>query len=102
MLLELSRSRPNVVKLAPESLRWPIEDDLFEDVLSLVDDHAWTKVKLDFGKVEFLSGAALGKLVSLYQNLKDRNCRLVLQNVSEHVFEIFTVTGLTRVLDVRR
>src|SRR5437660_689628 len=102
MLLELSRSRPNVVKLDSESLRWPVEDELFEDVLSLVEDNAWTKVKLDLAKVDFLSGAGLGKIVSLYQKLKDRNVGLVLQHVSEHVLEVFTVTGLTRILDIRR
>lgn len=102
MTLELSRSRPNVVKLQPGDLRWPVDEQLFERMLSLAVEHAWRKVKLDFTKVQFLGGSALGKIVSFQKKLKRKDVRLVIQNVRPDIFEVFRVTGLTRVLDIRR
>lgn len=101
-MLELSRSRPNVIKLDSQSLRWPVDNQLLAKILSLVDKHAWRKVKLDLAKVDFLTAAGLGKIVSLHHSLKAQNVRLVLQNVGENAFEVFTVTRLTGVLDIQR
>ena len=102
MTLELSRSRPNVIKLQLGDLRWPVDDRLFERILAVVDGHAWRKVKLDFAKVQFLGGSGLGKIVSLQQALKRKDVRLVIQNVGRDIFEVFRVTGLTSFLDIRR
>lgn len=101
MTLELSRSRPNVIKLQLGDLRWPVDDRLFERIVALVDDHAWRKVKLDFAKVHFLGGTGLGKIVSLQKALKRREVRLVIQNVGRDIFDVFRVTGLTTFLDIR-
>lgn len=55
---------------------------------------------LDLENVRFLSGATLGKLVTLYRELEDRNGHLSIRNVQPHVYEIFQVVKLTAILDI--
>lgn len=59
-------------------------------------------VNLDFSKVEVLTAATLAKLVRLNRHLRVIGSRLVLRNVTDWVYEIFEVTGLTKVLTIRR
>jgi anti-anti-sigma factor len=56
---------------------------------------------LDFGKVGYLNSTGLAKLVGLYTRLRASGRRLALENVSPYVYEVFHVTRLTTVLDVR-
>jgi anti-anti-sigma regulatory factor len=90
-----------VVRLTPRVLRG-------EDVLGLgpclvrlateLDQH---KVKLDFRRVEFPTASGLGGLVALHKELRAADLRLALRNVGESAYEVFAVTGLTGVLNVR-
>lgn len=57
---------------------------------------------LDFTNVAFLSSVALGALVSLHKQARAAGKHLRLTNVSDAVHEVFEVTRLTAVLDIRR
>jgi hypothetical protein len=55
---------------------------------------------LDFGRVEFLTGNALGQLISLHKKVRAGGGRLILSNVSPEVFEVFETTRLHAVMDI--
>jgi anti-anti-sigma factor len=57
-------------------------------------------LRLDLAHVEYLNGATLAALVTLYQQVRAARGQLTLENVEPFVFEVFEVTGLTRLLSV--
>ncbi|MGL4421275.1 MAG: STAS domain-containing protein [Gemmataceae bacterium] len=73
-----------------------IGDDLFR----LVDELGRRKLLLDFQKVEFMSSAALGKLIRLDQRLKQVGGKLILCGISKSIMEIFEITKLDRMLKI--
>jgi anti-anti-sigma factor len=58
-------------------------------------------LRLDLGTVRYISSEPLGKLVSLYRQVRAAGGRLVLENVTPLVYEVLTATQLTRLFDVR-
>jgi anti-sigma B factor antagonist len=59
------------------------------------------QLRFDLTDVRFATAGGLGKLVRLHRTLRARGGKLTLRNVEEKVYEVFRVTGLTDVLDVR-
>lgn len=57
---------------------------------------------LDLGEVTELTADGLGQLVSLHKRLRASGGQLVLCNVGERAYEVFEVTRLIDLLDVRR
>mgnify|MGYP001534712763 CR=1 FL=1 len=58
-----------------------------------------TELRLDFGRVEYISSAGLRVLLSA-QKLMNRQGKMVLTHVSESVMEIFEVTGFSDILTI--
>jgi anti-anti-sigma factor len=56
---------------------------------------------LDFANVTLVSGAALGVLVTLHKRLRDQGSTLALRNVRPPVAEVFAVTRLNELFEVR-
>ena len=52
-----------------------------EQLFGLVDEEGCRKLLLNFGNVEFLSSAALGKLITLNKKLQAAKGRLILCNI---------------------
>lgn len=73
-----------------------IGDDLFR----LVDELGRRKLLLNFANVEFMSSAALGKLIRLHQRLTQVSGKLVLCNISKSILEIFQLTRLDKMLKI--
>src|SRR5438128_635610 len=63
-----------------------------EQLFSLVDELGRRKVLLNFGNVEFLSSAALGKLITLNRKLQGAGGKLVLTNIDPQIYEVFEIT----------
>lgn len=59
-------------------------------------------VVLDFGAVEFVGSEDLGALVVLHKRLWGAGGRLALVNVQPEVSNVFSVTRLDTLFDVRR
>jgi len=70
-------------------------------LLRLVRELDQSLLTLDFGAAEFLSSLGLAALLTVHRHLRERGGRLAVVNVRPHVFEVFAVTRLTAVLDVR-
>jgi anti-sigma B factor antagonist len=65
-----------------------------EQLFSLVDEEGWRKLLLNFGNVEYLSSAALGKLITLNKKIQQAQGKLVLCNILPQIHEVFEITKL--------
>jgi anti-anti-sigma factor len=59
-------------------------------------------LRLDLGGLEYLSSTGLGLLVALDRHVRAAGGHLSLHNVAAPVYEVFSVTRLTTLLDVRQ
>jgi len=73
---------------------------IFDDLFKLVDELGRKKLLLNFSVVEFLSSAALGKLIRLHQRLNPVGGKLVLCHISKTIMEIFVLTKLDKMLKI--
>jgi anti-sigma B factor antagonist len=78
------------------------DDSVGQPLSRLVDDVGRVNVAFDFEAVKFLNSVGLGTLLTLHKKLKAAGGRLTLFNVRPAVYEIFAVTKLTTVLEVRQ
>ncbi len=73
-----------------------IGDDLFR----LVDELGRRKLLLNFSNVDFMSSAALGKLIRLHQRLAQVGGKLILCSISKEILQVFTLTKLDKMLKI--
>src|SRR3974377_875551 len=59
-----------------------------EQLFSLVDEAGRKKVLLNFGNVEYLSSAALGKLITLNKKLQAVGGRLIMCNIGPEIYDV--------------
>jgi anti-sigma B factor antagonist len=79
-----------------------VREFLNEDFIALIEQHGPGKIIFDLGTVEFLSSAALGKLITLQRKIKDRGGRLILTSVVPDLYEVFEITKLTKIFTIKR
>ena len=73
-----------------------IADQLF----SLVDDSGKRELLLNFSNVEYLSSAALGKLINLHKKLTGVQGKLAMCNVIPQIYEVFSITKLDKIFKI--
>lgn len=71
------------------------------ELFGLVDLDNRKAILLNFDGVEFLGSAALGKLITLDRKVKSHKGRLKLSSICPEILEVFQVTKLNRVFDIR-
>ncbi len=71
------------------------------DAVRLAEEPAGARLHLDLSSVRIPTAGGLGRLIRLHKSLRARGGRLVLLNVQPCAFEVFSLTRLTEVLDVR-
>jgi len=77
-------------------------EQLGEEMNSLVTVDKRNLILLNFDGVEFMSSAALNKLISLNTKVKAAAGRLKLCGLRAEIKEVFTITRLDRVFDLRK
>jgi anti-sigma B factor antagonist len=75
-----------------------IGDQLF----SLVEVEGLRKLLLNFSNVEYLSSAALGKLITLNKKLQGVGGRLILCNIDPQIYEVFEITKLDKFFNIQK
>jgi anti-anti-sigma factor len=60
------------------------------------------QLSLDFGRVKLVTSFGLALLVGLHQRLESEGRRLAVLNVQPEVYEVFSLTKLTTVLNVQQ
>ena len=73
-----------------------------EQLFQLVDELGRRKVLLNFGNVEYLSSAALGKLITLNKKLANVGGRLILCNIDPQIYEVFEITKLNKLFSIHK
>jgi len=83
-------------KILDESNIQIIGNQLF----SLVDDDHLQKIVLDFTNVEYLSSAALGKLITMDKKVKAAGGKLRLCSIRSDIKEVFKITRLDKLFQI--
>ncbi len=76
-------------------------EEMGEELSSLVESDKITQILLIFDGVEFLSSAALNKLILIERKVKEAGGNLRLCALREEIKEVFTITRLDRIFDIR-
>jgi anti-sigma B factor antagonist len=71
------------------------------ELFGLVEHDNRKSILLNFTGVEFLSSAALGKLITLDRKVKSHKGRLKLCEIRPEILEVFQITKLNKVFDIR-
>lgn len=75
--------------------------ELGHELFQLVEEEKRDKILLNFSKVDFLSSAALGKLITLDKKVKAQAGKLKLSNIRPEIYEVFAITKLNKLFDIR-
>jgi anti-sigma B factor antagonist len=75
--------------------------ELGKELFQLVEEESRHKLLLNFNNVEFLSSAALGKLISLDKKVKQHDGMLKLSNIRPEIYEVFAITRLNKLFDIK-
>ena len=70
-------------------------------MFQLIEVENRDKLLLNFSTVDFLSSAALGKLITLDKKMKAHGGTLKLSNIRPEIYEVFTITRLNRLFDIK-
>jgi len=76
-------------------------EELGGELFALVENENRKNLLLNFTGVEFLSSAALNKLIILDKKVKASGGRLKMCHVRPEIAEIFAITRLDRLFDIR-
>lgn len=76
-------------------------EELGEDLFRLVEQDHRRKLLINFSDVEFLSSAALNKLIMLDKKIKGIGGKLVLTDLRPEIHEVFTITRLDQLFAIR-
>ena len=71
------------------------------EMFHLVENEKRSKLLLNFSSVDFLSSAALGKLITLDKKVKAHQGTLKLSNIRPEIYEVFSITKLNRLFDIK-
>lgn len=75
--------------------------ELGQELYDLVERDQRGKIVLNFGAVEFLSSAALGKLISFEKKVRKQKADLILTNIRPEIYEVFAITKLTKLFQIK-
>ncbi|GIX03173.1 MAG: hypothetical protein KatS3mg113_0179 [Planctomycetaceae bacterium] len=84
-------------KILDESNIQQIGNQMF----ALVEEDGRKRIILDFSNVEYLSSAALGKLITMDKKVKAAKGKLRLCGIRPEIYEVFEITRLNKVFDIK-
>ena len=76
--------------------------ELGAELIGLVEQDNRKSLLLNFVGVEFLSSAALGKLITLDRKVKSNKGRMKMSNIRPEILEVFQITKLNKIFDIRK
>jgi anti-sigma B factor antagonist len=75
--------------------------ELGQELFQLIEEENRKSLLLNFLSVEFLSSAALGKLITLDKKVKAHGGKLKLSNIRPEIYEVFAITKLNKLFDIK-
>jgi anti-sigma B factor antagonist len=76
--------------------------ELGTELFGLVEHDNRKSLLLNFSGVEFLSSAALGKLITLDRKVKSHKGRMKMSGIRPEILEVFQITKLNKIFDIRK
>ena len=73
-------------------------ESLGQEMFAMVDKDGYNKIIIDFSLVEYLSSAALGKLITMQKKVATAGGKVALCNIQRDILDVFKITKLDRVL----
>jgi anti-anti-sigma factor len=89
------------IKLTAEWLQDPTAEAAGGRLFRLAEERGRHGLVLDLGEVPYLTSMWLSQLVALHQRVRGLGGQLTLVNVPAPVYEVFQVTNLDTLLDLR-
>jgi anti-sigma B factor antagonist len=74
--------------------------ELGDELFQLVEQDGHKNLLLDFSNVEFLSSAALNKLIILHNKVQANSGQLKLCNLMPEIREVFVITRLNQLFEI--
>jgi len=75
--------------------------ELGQELFQLVEVENCRKLVLNFSAVDFLSSAALGKLITLDKKMKAKAGAIKFCSIRPEIYEVFAITRLNKLFDIR-
>jgi anti-sigma B factor antagonist len=75
--------------------------ELGQELFELIESADRRKIILNFARVEFLSSAALGKLITFEKKVKRAGAELILTDISPEIFPVFAITNLDKLFRIK-
>jgi anti-sigma B factor antagonist len=75
--------------------------ELGDELFALVEKEQRKNLLLNFATVEFLSSAALNKLIILDKKVKAHSGKMRLCNLKPEIYEVFAITRLNQLFDIK-
>jgi anti-sigma B factor antagonist len=75
--------------------------ELGQELFRLIEQDNRQKLLLNFSSVDFLSSAALGKLITLDKKVKAHSGVMKLSNIRPEIYEVFAITKLNRLFEIQ-
>ena len=75
-------------------------DQCYREIVEVMEKTEEKHVLLHFGRVAFMSSAALGMLIRVNKKCKEYKISLKLCNVSPDICQVFKITGLNKVFSM--
>ncbi len=69
-------------------------------LFGLIDEGGCNKIILNFSNVEYLSSAALGKLITMDKKVKVAKGELRLCSIRPDIYEVFAITKLNKLFSI--
>ena len=74
--------------------------EIGDELIELIEKHNKTKLLVNFEGVDYLSSAALGKLITLNKKAQAANGKLKLCCINPTIVEVFKITKLDQLFDI--
>jgi len=71
-----------------------------DEITQLIEESPTPRILLNFQKVEHLSSAALGTLITLNNRVKKKGGQLRLSNIDAQIYEVFVITKLNKLFQI--
>src|SRR5262245_37661023 len=75
--------------------------ELGDELFALVEKEQRKNILLNFNNVEFLSSAALNKLIILDKKAKANSGKMKMCNLKPEIYEVFAITRLNQLFDIK-
>lgn len=76
-------------------------EELGAELFGLIERDNRRNLLLNFNSVEFLSSAALNKLIILDKKIETTGGKLKLSNLRPEIYEVFVITRLHQLFDIK-